>query len=146
MVREFSLTGDLTSRLNVVSGIVLIQPKVQYNAGALPGPSNVVADWPIPGYMSTYFQYHPESIPGLIIGTTIQVTSSRYAVYPNINLPSVISVGADVRYKTKLFGHSGTFWLEMYNLSDIYSLTPNASGQLQSADGRRFELSLVVDI
>ena len=142
---EFSLTGDLTSRLNVVSGIVLIQPKVQYTAGAQSGPSNVVAIGPIPGYLSTYFQYRPEGVPGLILGTTVQFTSSRYAVYPAVNLPAWVSLGADVRYKTTLFGHDATYWLEMYNLSDVYALAPNASGQLQSFDARRFELSLVVD-
>lgn len=143
---EFSLTGDLSSRLNVVSGIVLIQPKVQYTAGAVPGPTNAVAIGPIPGYMSTYFQYHPQRLPGLILGATVQFTSSRYAVYPAVDLPAFIDLGADVRYKTSLFGHNATYWLELYNLSDVYGLTPNASGQLQSFDARRFELSLVVDI
>jgi iron complex outermembrane receptor protein len=143
---EFSLTGDITSRLNVVSGVVLIRPQVQYTPGALPGPSNVVAIGPIPGYMSTYLQYHPASIPGLILGATVQVTSSRYAVYPAVNMPSVINPGADIRYQTTLAGRNATFWLQMYNLSDVYSLTPNASGQLQSLDPRRFELSLVVDL
>jgi iron complex outermembrane recepter protein len=143
---EFSLTGDLTSRLNVVSGIVLIQPKVQYAPGARPGPTNAVAIGPIPGYMSTYFQYHPEGVPGLVLGTTIQFTSSRYAVYPTVGLPAFVNVGADVRYKTTLLGHHATYWLEMYNLGDVYGLTPSASGQLQSLDARRFEFSLVVDI
>ncbi len=143
---EFSLTGEMSSSWNVVSGIVLIQPKVQYAAGALPGPTNVVAIGPIPGFMSTYLQYHPESVPGLIVGTTIQFTSSRYAVYPAIDLPAFVNVGADVRYKTKLFGHNATYWLEMYNLGDAYGLTPSASAQLNSLDARRFEFSLVVDI
>lgn len=143
---EFSLTGDLSSRLNVVSGIVLIQPKVQYAPEARPGPSNVVAIGPIPGYMSTYFQYHPDAAPGLILGATIQFTSSRYAVYPAVDLPAFVNVGADVRYKTTLFGHSASYWLEMYNLGNVYGLTPSASTQLQSLDARRFEFSLVVDI
>ena len=143
---EFSLTGDLTSRLRVVSGIALIQPRVQYTPGALPGPSNVVAIGPIPGYSSTYFQYHPQAVPGLILGTTIQITSSQYAVYPNIDLPSVITIGADVRYQTKLFDRNATFWLRGYNLSNVYSLSPSASGQLQSLDGRGFELSLEAHI
>src|SRR5262249_16148604 len=55
---EFSLTGDITDRLNIVSGIVLIEPKVQYQSGAILGPTNQVAIGPIPGYMSTYVQYH----------------------------------------------------------------------------------------
>src|SRR6185312_7992275 len=52
---EFSVTGDITDRLNVVSGIVLINSTVQYQRGAVSGPANAVAVGPIPGYMSTYF-------------------------------------------------------------------------------------------
>jgi iron complex outermembrane receptor protein len=143
---EFSLTGDLSGQLNIVSGLVLIQPKVQYAPGARPGASNVVAIGPIPGYMSTYLQYHPQGLPGLILGATLQLTSSRYAVFPRVDLPAFVNVGADVRYKTMLFGHNATYWLEMYNLGDAYGLTPSPSGQLNSLDARRIELSLVVDI
>lgn len=143
---EFSLTGDITSRLNIVSGIVLIDPTVDYQSGVYPGPSNVVAIGPIPGYMSTYIQYHPEAIPGLILGATIQSTSSRYAVYPNVNLPAVTAFGADVRYHTRLWGKNATFWLESYNLGSVYALTPSATGQLTPLDARRFELSLVIDL
>jgi iron complex outermembrane recepter protein len=143
---ELSVTGDVNDRFNVVLGLVLINPKVQYQAGAVVGPTNVVAIGPIPGYMSSYFQYHPAALPGVILGATIQTTSSRYAVYPNINLPAVTTLGFDVHYKTKLFGNNATFWLESYNLTDAYGLTPSASGQLTSFDARRYELSLVVDL
>src|SRR6185437_2399217 len=90
---EFSLTGDLTSRLNVVSGVVLIQPRVQYQSGAVAGPTNAVAIGPVPGYMSTYLQYHPAALPGLVLGATIQTTSSRYASYPSVNIPAVTTLG-----------------------------------------------------
>jgi iron complex outermembrane receptor protein len=142
---EFSLTGDITSRLNIVSGVVLIRPTVNYQSGVYPGPANVIAIGPIPGYMSTYIQYHPAAIPGLILGATLQNTSSRYAVYPNINLPAVTTFGIDVRYHTQLWGRDATFWLESYNLSSVYSLTPSATGQVTALDARRFELSLVID-
>jgi iron complex outermembrane receptor protein len=142
---EFSLTGDITSRLNIVSGIVLIHPTVDYQSGIYPGPTNVIAIGPIPGYMSTYIQYHPAAIPGLILGATVQNTSSRYAVYPNINLPAVTTFGVDVRYHTQLWGRNATFWLESYNLGSVYSLTPSATGQVAALDARRFELSLVID-
>jgi iron complex outermembrane receptor protein len=142
---EFSLTGDITDRLNIVSGVVLIDPKVQYQSGAIVGPTTQVAIGPIPSFMSTYVQYHPAGISGLILGATVQFTSSRYALYPNINLPAVTTVGADVHYKTHLFGKDATFWLQTYNLADAYGLRPNASGQVSAFDARRFELSLVMD-
>lgn len=143
---ELSLTGDLTSQLNVVSGIVLIHPTVQFQPGAVPGPLNQIAIGPIPGFMSTYLQYHPAALPGLIFGATIQTTSSRYAVYPNINLPAATTFGADVRYHTQLWGKDATFWLESYNLDNAYLIRPNESGELNALDARRFELSLVIDI
>jgi iron complex outermembrane receptor protein len=143
---EISLTGDLTSRLNVVSGIVLIHPTVQFQPGAVAGPLNQIAIGPIPGYMSTYLQYHPAAIPGLIIGATIQTSSSRYAVYPNVNLPAATTFGADIRYHTQLWSKDATFWLQAYNLDNAYVLRPNESGELNALDGLRFELSLVIDI
>jgi iron complex outermembrane receptor protein len=143
---EFSLTGDLTSRLNVVSGVVLIHPEVHYQSGAVAGPTDAVAIGPIPGYMSTYFQYHPSTVPGLILGATIQTTSSRYAVYPSINIPATTTYGADIRYRTQLWGRDATFWLQGYNLASAYLISPNPSGQLNGLDKRRFELSLVVDL
>jgi iron complex outermembrane receptor protein len=143
---EFSLTGNLTEQLNVVAGLVLIHPQVQYQAGTVTGPTNVVAIGPIPGYMSTYVQYHPAALPKWIFGATAQSYSSMYAVYPDVNLPSVTTLGADVRYKTQLWGRNATFWLEGYNLNNAYVITPSASGQLNSLDARRFELSLVVDL
>jgi iron complex outermembrane receptor protein len=143
---EFSLTGEISERLNVVLGVVLIDPKVQYQSGTVLGATHVVAIGPIPGYLSAYFQYHPPAIPGLILGATVQTTSSRYAVYPDVNLPAVATLGADVRYKTRLFGNNATFWLESYNLTDAYALSPSASRQLTSLDARRLELSLVIDL
>ena len=143
---EISLTGDLTSRLNVVSGIVLIHPTVQFQPGAVTGPLNQIAIGPIPGYMSTYLQYHPAVLPGLIIGATIQTTSSRYAVYPDVNIPAATTFGADIRYRTQIWGKDATFWLQSYNLDNAYVLRPNESGELNALDARRFELSLVIDI
>jgi len=143
---ELSLTGDLTTRLNLVSGIVLIHPTVQYQPGAVTGPINQIAIGPIPGFMRTYLQYHPAALPRLILGATIQTISSRYAVYPNINLPAVTTFGADLRYRTQLWGKEATFWLQSYNLDNAYLLAPNESGELNALDARRFELSLVIDI
>ncbi len=143
---ELSLTGDLTSRLNVVSGIVLIHPTVQFQPGSVSPPLNQIAIGPIPGYMSTYLQYHPAAFPGLFLGATIQTTSSRYAVYPNIDRPAATTFGADILYRTRLWGKDATFWLQAYNLDSAYMLRPNESGEIQALDARRFELSLVIDI
>ena len=142
---ELSLTGELTDRLHVVSGVALIQPIVHYQSGALNGPTSAIAVGPVPGYMSTNFEYRPAAIAGLTLGVTVNTTSSRYAVWPDVNLPPFTTLGADVRYQTQLAHHNATFWFRMYNLTDAYGLTPDTSGRLYAPDARRFELSLEID-
>ena len=142
---ELSLTGDLTQRLHIVAGVALIRPRVQYQPGATGGPARAVAVGPMPGYMSTNLEYRPGAISGLILGTTVNITSSRYAAYPDVNLPAVTTLGADIRYETRLAGYSITFWLRGYDLTGAYSLMPTATGRLFLSDARSFELSLAMD-
>jgi iron complex outermembrane receptor protein len=142
---ELSLTGDLTDRLHIVSGVALIQPRVQYQPGATSGPVRAVAVGPVPGYMTTNLEYRPAIINDLTLGVTINTTSSRYAEYPEVSLPAVTTLGADLRYKMRLAGHNATLWLRGYNLTDAYSLTPTSTGRLFISDARSFELSLDAD-
>ena len=142
---ELSLTGDLTDRLHIVSGVALIQPIVRYQAGAVAGPTSATAVGPIPGYMSTNLEYRPAAISGLTLGATVITTSSRYAVWPYVNLPPFTTLGADVRYQTLLAGHHATWWFRMYNLTDTYGITVDTNSRLYAQDARRFELSLEVD-
>jgi iron complex outermembrane receptor protein len=141
---ELSLTGALTQRLFIVSGIVLIDSKVHYSS-PLFGFSEAPAIGPVPAFMSTYLQYHPAAIRGLTLGATVQTNSSRYASYPDVNLPPFTTFGADVHYTTRLLGNNATFWLQMYNAAAAYGLMPSPTGQITPMDFRRFELSLTVD-
>jgi iron complex outermembrane receptor protein len=143
---EFSVTGDLTSRLNVVAGFVWIDPQVQYQSGAVRGPANAVAIGPVPGTLSAYFQYHPASLSRAIFGATIQTFSSRYADYPTLNVPAVTQLGLDVHYRTLLFHQHATFWLQAENLTNVNSVNLFTSGQVQLFEPRRVELSLVMDL
>jgi iron complex outermembrane receptor protein len=143
---EFSLTGDLSSRLNVVAGFVWIDPRVQYQSGAVTGPTNAVAIGPVPGVLSLYFQYHPAFASGIILGATIQTLSSRYADYPTLNAGAVTQLGLDMHYRTHLFGENATFWLQGENLGNANSVNLFSSGEIQVFDQRRLELSLVIDL
>ena len=143
---EFSLTGDLTSRLNVVAGFVWIDPRVQYQSGTVAGPINAVAIGPVPGTLSVYFQYHPAFASGVILGATIQTLSSRYADYPTLNVSSVTQFGLDVHYHTHLFGRNATFWLQAENIGNPNSVNLFSSGEIQEFEPRRLELSLVMDL
>jgi len=143
---EFSLAGDLTERLNIVSGLVWIDPKVRYQPGTVSGPLNAVAVGPVPGVITTAIQYHPAVISGLILGATLQALSSRYAAYPAVNLPAVATIGLDARYRLRLFGKDATLWLQGYNLADTYGLNASPSGMVQAFDARRADLSFVIDL
>jgi iron complex outermembrane receptor protein len=143
---ELSIAGDVTERWNIVSGLVLIEPKVQYQPGTVIGPTNAVAVGPVPGVFTTAIQYHPAAVGGLILGATLQALSTRYAAYPNVNLPAVATIGLDARYRLRMFGKNGTIWLQGYNLADTYGLYPSASGMVQPFDARRFDLSFVIDL
>ncbi len=143
---EFSLAGDLTSRLNVVAGFVWIDPRVQYQSGTVLGPTNAVAIGPVPGSLSVYFQYHPAFARSVILGATIQTLSSRYADYPTLNVPAVTQLGLDLHYRTHLFGKNATFWLQAENLVNVNSVNLFSSSEIQVLEPRRLELSLVMDL
>jgi iron complex outermembrane receptor protein len=143
---ELSIAGDLTERLNIVSGLVWIDPKVRYQPGTVSGPLKAVAVGPVPGVITTAIQYHPAAFSGLILGATLQALSSRYAAYPAVNLPAAATIGLDARYRLRLFGRDATLWLQGYNLAATYGLNASPSGMIQAIDARRAELSFVIDL
>jgi iron complex outermembrane receptor protein len=143
---EFSLTGDLTSRLNVVAGFVWIDPRVQYQSGTVLGPTNAVAIGPVPGTLNVYFQYHPAFASGVVFGATVQTFSSRYADYPTLNASAATQIGLDVHYRTLLFGKHATFWLQAQNLTNANSVNLFSSGEVQLFEPHHVELSLVMDL
>lgn len=143
---EFSLAGDLTSRLNVVAGFVWIDPRVQYQSGVVAGSTNAVAIGPVPGFLSVDFQYHPALAGNLILGAAVLTLSSRYADYPTLNVPAVTQFGLDAHYRTHLFGKNATFWLQAENLGNANSVNLFSSGEIQVLEPRRIELSLVMDL
>jgi iron complex outermembrane receptor protein len=143
---ELSVAGDLTEHLNVVSGLVLIEPTVHYRPGTVAGPTNAIAVGPVPGTITTAIEYHPAAISGLILGATLQALSSRYAVYPEVDLPAVATIGVDARYRMRVLGKDATVWLQGYNLADTYGLYANPSSMIQAFDARRVELSFVIDL
>jgi iron complex outermembrane receptor protein len=140
---EVSLTGNLTERFTIVAGGIFIDPQVRFDTGG--GQVSAVAIGPIPGLIRANFQYRPEFLQGLTLDAKVERTSARDAT-ALIRLPSVTTFDAGLRYNAEVFGRNVTARLQTFNLSNEYSLTPNASGQMQSMDGRRFEFSLAFDL
>lgn len=142
---EVSLAGNLSDRVTIVAGGIFIAPKVQYDTGA-GGQVSTVPIGPIPGLIRVNIQYRPPLIEGLAVDVRVERTSRRFATLTNLQLPAVMAFDAGVRYNTQVFGKNLTARLQTSNLTNAYSLTPSASGQVQSLDGRKFELSLAFDL
>ena len=141
---ELSLTGALTDRLTIVAGVIAIDPKVSYDTGQ--GSEERTAVGPVPGLIRANLQYRVASIEGLTLDAKIESTSKRYARYDTVRLPAVTTIDAGLRYDLQVLGRDATVRLQLFNLTNEFSLTPNASGQLTPLDARRFDLSFAFDI
>jgi iron complex outermembrane receptor protein len=141
---ELSLTGALTDRLTVVAGVIVIDPKVSYDTGE--GTEERTAVGPAPGLIRANLQYRVAAIEGLTLDAKVESTSKRYARYNSVELPAVTTFDAGLRYDMQVLGRDATLRLQLFNLTDEFSLTPNPSGQLTPLDGRRFDLSFTFDI
>ncbi len=141
---EISLAGSVTDRTTVVAGGIFIDPKVRYD-GATGGAVSAVPIGPIPGLIRANFQYRPLFLDGLVLDAKVERTSKRYATLNKLQLPSVVTLDAGARYNTQILGRNLTVRLQTFNLTNAYSLTPQASGQVQSLDGRKVEISLAFD-
>lgn len=141
---ELSLAGEVTKQLTVVAGVTVIDPTITY---ATPeGARQREAIGPIPGLVRANFQYRVPGIDGLMIDAKIESTSKRYARYNSVRLPAVTTIDAGMRYDTQLLGRAATVRLQLFNLTDEYGVTPEASGRLTPFDSRRFDLSLALDL
>jgi iron complex outermembrane receptor protein len=142
---EFSLAGDVTDRLKVVAGVIIIDPKVS-NTENPAGPVTEIAVGPIPLLARANFQYRMPGVPGLTLEAKGEFISSRWARYDSVRLPSVTLFDAGFRYSTQVSGKPATLRLQLANLTNAYSLTVQSSGWIQTMDPRRFDLSLAFDL
>jgi iron complex outermembrane recepter protein len=141
---ELSLTGALSERLTIVAGVIAIDPKVDYDTGQ--GSEERTAVGPVPGLVRANVQYRVGAIEGLTLDAKIESISKRYARYDTVRLPAVTTFDAGLRYDTQVLGRDATVRLQLFNLTNEFSLTPSASGQLTPLDARRFDLSFALDL
>lgn len=141
---ELSLAGEVTRQLTVVAGITAIDPIVTYSTTG--GTREREAVGPVPGLIRANFQYRLPAVEGLMIEAKVESTSKRYARYDTVRLPAVTTVDAGVRYDTQVLGRAATLRLQLFNLTNEYGLTPEASGRLTPFYSRRFDLSLALDL
>jgi iron complex outermembrane receptor protein len=141
---ELSLTGAVTQQLTVVAGVIAIDPKVSYDTGQ--GSEERTAVGPVPGLIRANLQYRVAAIDGLTLDAKLESTSKRYARYDSVRLPAATTIDAGLRYQTQMLGKDATVRLQLFNLTNEFSLTPSASGQLTPLDARRFDLSFAFDL
>jgi iron complex outermembrane receptor protein len=141
---ELSLAGTLTPQLTIVAGVTVIDPTVTFTSAE--GTEKRDAIGPIPGLVRANFQYRVPGIEGLMLDAKIESTSKRYARYNSVRLPAVTTLDTGVRYDTQLLGRAATLRLQLFNLTNEYGVTPEASGRLTPFDSRRFDLSLALDL
>ena len=60
-------------------------------------------------------------------------------------IPGAVTLDAGVRYTTTIANTPVKFRLQGLNLSNTFSVTPNASGQINAFESRRVEASMAAD-
>lgn len=143
---ELSLGGAITSRLDVVAGAVLLDPRVTGPAVTLgrvgPKPvgirsraANLNADWRLPGVEGVSLNLSVEH-QGPITATTNNLVS--------IPQRTLIDVGG--RYRFKLGTRSATLRVSVSNVTDVEGFDLRGSGAYDIIAGRVASAYLAVDL
>lgn len=142
---ELSLSGSLTSRLNIVAGAVLTRPRVTGEGVTLGRigrrpvglPSRrieVSGDWRVPG------------VEGLSLDATISHSSKIPATVDNLAaIPERTLVDTSVRYRFNLSGNPATLRVGASNLFDVRGYELQGAGAYDLFAGRVVSLFLGID-
>ena len=141
---EFSLAGNITDEVTLVAGAVALRPRISSTTG--PSASSLTEVGPIPRLIRINAQYRPRAVQGLALDMKVESVSSRYITVSNAHRVSgAVTLDAGVRYTTTIANTPVKFRLQGLNLSNTFSVTPNASGQINAFESRRVEASMAAD-
>jgi len=141
---EFSLAGNITDEVTLVAGAVALRPRISSTTG--PSASSLTEVGPIPRLIRINAQYRPKAVQGLALDMKVESVSSRYITVSNAHRVSgAVTLDAGVRYTTTIANTPVKFRLQGLNLSNTFSVTPNASGQINAFESRRVEASIAAD-
>jgi len=139
---ELSVAGGLTDEVTLVAGAVALRPRI----GSSSGTGNLTEVGPIPRLIRINAQYRPKAVQGLALDLKLESVSSRYITVSNAHrIDGAITVDAGVRYTTKINNTPIKFRLQGLNLTNTFSVTPSASGQINAFESRRVEASIAAD-
>lgn len=142
---ELSVAGELTPRLNVVAGGVLLRPRVTGEGVALgrvgPRPVGLAgrsldlnADW------------RPPILSGLSLDIGVSHTGSIVATRNNlVRIPARTLVDLGARYRFKLSGKNATIRARVSNVGNVFGFELRGAGAYDIIAGRVASAYLTVD-
>ncbi len=136
---EASLSGPLAPGLSFVGGIVLLDSRVEGNAGSTRpvGSAKAIA--------LASFDYRFAHLP-FSIDFSLQARSSPFAAPGLASVPGRALLNMGARYHFNVAQRPATFRASITNLFDTYAYDLGSDGSYFYVDGRRLTLSLAVDI
>ena len=142
---EMSLAGQITPRLNVVVGAVLLDPKVSGDQvdlgligsrplGAIGRSINGAINWNLPW------------VEGLSVDLAYEGTTDRIANTANtLEIPARYAAALGARYRFDLFAKPATFRVQVPSVNNAYGHNNFGEGFYYNLP-RRFQMSLTVDM
>ena len=142
---EFSLAGAVTPRLNVVAGVVVLEPRVtgiedaQTPIGSRPvglpaRSAELNLDWRTP-------------FEGLSLDAGISHDGAVPARVDNaVWIPARTIVNLGARYRFRIAGRDTTLRVQALNIGDVYGFALRGAGAYAPIAGRRVSAYLTIDL
>ena len=142
---EASVAGALTPHLDIVAGIVLLDPKVSGIAAS----NSAIGSRPV-GSMKARLQanleWHPEFAEGFAMNLKATHRSAQIATFDNrVSIPARTIVDFGSRYSFKLCGKSATLRVVLSNVFDVQGLALISEGAYDLIPGQLGTASLTID-
>ncbi len=142
---ELSLSGDVFTRLNVVGGMTMLQPRLAGEPVAR-GVVGRIPPGPRPLFSFVTLTYRPPSWDGLAFDTTFTHSSGKFARSDNQSRVSAWNeVNFGVRYMFALASAPASVRAQVTNLTNRYTLDADSGSAFFTRNPRRFSTSLAVD-
>tara|TARA_R110000868_G_scaffold216276_4_gene466387 strand:- start:2444 stop:4369 length:1926 start_codon:yes stop_codon:yes gene_type:complete len=142
---ELSLSGQPLPGLTVVAGAMLLRARIE---GAL-STAGVIGNIPIARpsrNIRLNVQYGPKEWQGFSLTGAVVQDGPVYANRANtLKLPSTTTLDLGARYNFKLYGHSASARVQVYNVTNSYDWTVSSSGAYAPNKARRVTANLVAD-
>jgi iron complex outermembrane receptor protein len=143
---EFSVSGNLTKRLGVVTGGYLLRPRVERDAAAVGtiGPRPVG----LPGHLfNLNLNWRTPLLAGLSLDAAVSHRGTVAATTDNlVTLPPRAQLNLGGRYGFKLGGHPATLRLQAANIFDNRGFGTAGPGIYAANNGRYLTGYLAVDV